>query len=296
MKNLIIVITDFNGYTQTRCCLEALAVSQYLTFTVLVVDHGTNDTTQIGLAKDFPDVIRLEGSSELWWTGATNLGIRAAIERGADYVMLLNNDCYVAPDTVGHLVQLTEAYPEAIIAPVQRDWQSGQITSISPSTCFLLRFSTIGGPKRLSADMLVRDVLPVKLILGGRGALIPSAVFNKIGLFDEKRLPHYGADHDFYLRAQKKNITLYIALQTFVLINDKRTTLADNPSRLNIIQFVQSLICVRSHRNIFDVNTLFKLHYPAPSLYFLGVTFYILRYMLVYCLRRVFTRSKLNRH
>ncbi|PKD39942.1 hypothetical protein CWO84_12700 [Methylomonas sp. Kb3] len=286
MKNLFIVITDFNGYTQTRRCLEALAASQYRTFTVLVVDHGTNDTTRIGLAKDFPDVIRLEGSSELWWTGATNLGIRAAIERGADYVMLLNDDCYVAPDTVGYLVQSTEAYPEAIIAPVQRDWQSGQITSISPSTCFLLGFSTITGPKKLSAKMLTQDVIPVKLIVGGRGALVPVAVFNKIGLFDEKRLPHYGADHDFYLRARKQQISLNVAPHVVVDIDSHSTSQASNPARLSIFGFMHSLTSTRSHRNLRDVITLFKFHYPVSWLCQLGVALYFVRYFLVYLFNR----------
>ncbi|MCQ8118228.1 glycosyltransferase family 2 protein [Methylomonas rosea] len=286
MKNLFIVITDFNGYAQTQRCLQALAASQYRTFTVLLVDHGTTDITRIGLARDFPDVICLEGSSELWWTGATNLGIRAAIEHGADYVMLLNNDCYVAPDTAGHLVQLTEAYPKAIIAPVQRDWQTGQITSISPSTCFLLGFSTIAGPKQFSADMLTRDILPVKLIVGGRGTLIPVAVFNKIGLLDEKRLPHYGADHDFYLRAGKQKISLNVAPHVFVNIDAHRTSQASNPARLSLLGFMQSLTSVSSHRNIRDVVTLFEIHYPFSGLYKLGVALYFMRYFIVYLFNR----------
>ncbi|WP_415880626.1 glycosyltransferase [Methylomonas sp. TEB] len=294
MKNLYIVITDFNGYTQTLHCLEALTVSQFQEFTILLVDHGTTDTTKIGLAQDFPHVIRLEGSSELWWTGATNLGIRTAIERGADYVMLLNNDCYVTPNTVGHLVKLTEAHPDAIIAPVQRDWQSGQITSISPSTCFLLGFSTIAGPKKLSAKMISRDVIPVTLIVGGRGVLIPNSVFNKIGFFDEKNLPHYGADHDFYLRALKKNIALYVAPKVFVQISNIHTSLGDNSESLDILKFTKTLRSVRSHRNLSDVNALFKIHYPISSLYSLGVTLYVIRYVFLYCLRRIFYKIKIS--
>jgi GT2 family glycosyltransferase len=261
--------------------------SDYQEFTVIVVDHGTSAETRAGMAEEFPEVIRIVGSSELWWSGATNLGVHAAIERGADYVMLLNNDCYVTPNTVGHLVQLTETYPDAIIAPVQRDWQSGQITSISPSTCFLLGFSTIAGPKKLSADMLSRDVLPVKLIVGGRGAIIPISVFNKIGLFDEKRLPHYGADHDFYLRAKKSRGALYVAAKAIVEVDNTCTTTANTPGMLSFSKFVRSLTSIHSHRNLSDAMALFKSHYPIPFLYPLGAMLYIVRYGLIYCFKRV---------
>ncbi len=251
-----------------------------------MVDHGTTDETYTGLAANFPEVIRISGSSELWWTGATNLGIRSALDRGADRVMLLNNDCYVTREAIGTLVEQALAHPQAIIAPVQRDWQSGQITCISPHSRFLLGFPTIPGPQRLTAVMKARELLPVKLIIGGRGVIIPSSVFTLLGLFDEEQLPHYGSDHDFYLRARRHDIPLYVATRAFVDIDNTRTTLADNPGTLSIAEFLHSLRSIRSHRNLRDVAALFRKHYPIPSLYPLGVALYTGRYVAVYLIKR----------
>jgi GT2 family glycosyltransferase len=287
MKNLYIVITDFNGYPQTQRCLKALAASQYQEFTILLVDHGTTDTTKIGLAKDFPHVIRLEGSSELWWTGATNLGIRGAIERGADAVMLLNNDCYVTLEAIAALVEASNRNPGAIIAPVQLDWQSGEITSISPWSCFLLGFPTRPGPQKLTPAMMGGKLLPVKLIIGGRGVIIPDSVFGQIGLFDEKRLPHYGADHDFFLRAKKQQISLYVMSNVFVYIDSSITTQANNPAALNSDRFLESLRVTGSHRNLRDVTALFKAQYPVPYIYFFGVILYMARYFMLYSFKRI---------
>ncbi|WKJ88635.1 glycosyltransferase family 2 protein [Methylomonas montana] len=286
MNKLYIVITDFNGYAQTRQCLEALRASQYNQFTVLVVDHGTTDETRIGLTEEYPEVTRLAGSSELWWAGANNLGIRFSLERGADAIMLLNNDCYVTSDAIAILADLIDKCPDAIIAPVQRDCRTERLISISPHSCFLLGFPSLSGPKEMTPDMAMRELLPVKLIVGGRGVVIPAGVFNQIGLFDEKRLPHYGADHDFYLRARKQGILLYVASRALVEIDNMRTTLADNPGTLNFAEFLQSLRNIRSHRNLRDVTTLFKAHYPIPHLYLLGVALYTVRYLLVYWGRR----------
>lgn len=296
MNNLYVVITDFNGYTNTRLCLEALSASDYQKFKVVVVDHGTNDATRIGLAVDFPTVIRLEGSSELWWTGATNLGVRAAIDRGADVVMLLNNDCYVTPETIAILMGLSRKNPDAIIAPVQRDLHTGKLTSISPRSCFLLGFPTIGGPQKLTRATAGKELLPVKLIIGGRGVLIPSEIFLKISLFDEKRLPHYGADHDFYLRVRKHRIPLYVATQVVVDIDNNNTTMASDPGIFSFSGFLRSLNSIHSHRNLHDVITLFKAHYPIPYLYYLGVAFCLGRYLLVFWLKRALFLMRVRRN
>lgn len=286
MKNLYLIITDFNGYAQTRRCLEALRASQYRDFTVLVVDHGTTGETRAGLAAEFPEVIRIAGSPELWWTGATNLGIRSALDRGADSVMLLNNDCYVTWEAIGTLVEQALAHPEAIIAPIQRDWQSGQVTTISPRSWFLLGFPTIPGPRRLTATIMSKELLPVALIGGGRGVIIPASLFIQLGLFDEIHLPHYYADHDFYLRARRQHIPLYVATRAFVDIDNTRTTLADNPGALSLAEFLHSLRSIRSHRNLRDITELFRKHYPIPHLYLLGVALCTGRYAAMYLLKR----------
>lgn len=58
----------------------------------------------------------------------------------------------------------------------------------------------------LAAGSLIHqvDVLP------GRGTLIPIEVFQKIGLYDFKRLPHYGADYEFSRRANMYGYKLLI--------------------------------------------------------------------------------------
>jgi len=207
-RDVLVVITDFNGYPQTRRCLEALRASRDRDFGVVVVDHGTQGETGEGLRREFPEVHVLRASPELWWTGATNAGIRHALSLGANAVILMNNDCYVTPETLGHLRQASRDRPDAIVAAVQRDLASGRFTCIAPRTLLLLGFPTWIGPRRLTPAMRSRGLLPTRLVVGGRGAVVPAAVLAKNGLFDEERLPHYGADHDFFLRARKRGIGL----------------------------------------------------------------------------------------
>ncbi|WNB74223.1 glycosyltransferase family 2 protein [Methylomonas koyamae] len=286
MNKLYIVITDFNGFTQTRRCLDALSASTYKDFTVLVVDHGTTEETRIGLAQNYPDVIRLTGTPELWWAGANNLGIRFAMDKGADLIMLLNNDCYVEPDTLNRVISSIASHREAIIAPVQLDWRTGRFIAVNPKSCFLFGFPTVSGKRKPKSCMEAPELLSVKLIIGGRGAVIPVSIIQKVGFFDEKRLPHYGADHDFYIRATKLGVKLGINTSAFVKVDNAKTTIASNLEVLAINEFIFSLISVRSHRNIRTINMLFRLHFPIRRLYYVGVMLYYLRYFLVYMAKR----------
>src|SRR5687767_4232101 len=145
-KKIHVVITDFNGWGQTRLCLDALQHGNYRELEIILVDHGTTNETAEGLSALHPTVIRVAASPNLWWTGATNLGIQTAIARGATAIVLLNNDCYVTPHTITHLAAHTTTGAPAIMAPLQRSLSSSKLLTNFATTCFLLGFPTLALP------------------------------------------------------------------------------------------------------------------------------------------------------
>lgn len=283
---LFIISTDFNGYDQTKKCLTFLRRSHFSKFITLVVDHGTSDETREGLHNDFPGVIRIEGSSKLWWAGATNSGIRYALDNGAAKIILLNNDCYVTPKTIEQLLRLSRKEPRAIIAATQLDWHTSETITIKPSSMMGLGFPTLRGPMNLPKRYKNQQLLHTKLICGGRGVIIPRYVFENIGLLDEANLPHYWADHDFYLRSLKQGVKLFVAPEVYVYVDNTRTTIANSAETLSLREFLNTLTSIRSHRNVNSVNALFKKHYPLKRFYLIGVALYLTRYTIVYLLKR----------
>lgn len=285
---IYIVIPVYNGWEQTRICLESLKESSYKNIEILVVDHGSTDTTKENLPVEFPNVTRIFGEPTLWWAGASNLGIRTALRLGAKFIMLLNNDCYVTPETIKILEeQFSTLGREAIIAPSQKSLRTGKVLSRLATTCFLLGFPTLLLPNRRLTRNNTQGLHRTKLILGGRGVLIPASIFERIGQLDEKTFPHYGADHDFYLRCVKQKIPLFVSTRAFVYVDDTKTTLASNLDKLSFREFIATFSDRRSHRNLTDLTALFKRYYPIKGLHHLGVTLNLIRYTLLYVWKRV---------
>lgn len=284
---IYIVIPVFNGWEQTKVCLDALRKSEYKNLETIVVDHGSTDKTKIALPVEYPEVVHVLGDPSLWWTGATNLGIHTAISMGAEKVMLLNNDCYIIPKAIGTLIHHSEKNHGAIIAPVQKDYDTDEFICTTYRECFLLGFPSLPSHTLDKKKYKNSTFVPSQLILGGRGVIIPVNVFKRVGLFNEVDFPHYYADHDFYLRSRKQGVPLYIALDSIVYIDQSKTSTAAQIKEMTLREFYETLFNRSSHRNLRDLITLFKKHYPIKDLYFIGVFLSIIRYSLVYVWHRM---------
>lgn len=284
---LYVIVPVFDGLEQIRQCLDLLRqCERYAEIAVVVVDHGPTDTVSRALETSHPEVICRRGNPELWWAGATNLGIRWALGRGAELIMLLNHDCRLSADSVVRLLKHTESSELAIYAPVQYNADSGSVYCHTAKACFLLALPTVIGRRRVEPKT-DNGLHSTPLILGGRGVVIPRAVFDRAGFFDEENLPHYWSDHDFYVRARKSGIALYVAQDAAVWIDHATTTIAKNPGQLSWTQFIETLVSRRSHRNLRDIAALLKKHYPVPGMHYLGVALHLVRYTLVYVCKRL---------
>ena len=267
----------------------ALRTGRYHEFKTIVVNHGTNNVITDVLSTQFPEVHFLRGSSKLWWTGATNLGVKYALAGDSDLIMLLNHDCYVQTDTIGKLLQHAKHNPGCIIAPTQYDITTGRVI-IGATSIFSLGFPTIIPPAWWYRYLYSSILVPTRLIVGGRGVVIPACIFREVGYFDEKMLPHYNADHDFYHRCVKKGVRLFVSTNTKVYVDDEMTSSANKTDKLSYVGFRESLTSRRSHRNLRDLYALFSKHCSLRILAAIGVALNLARYSTVY-LFKYFSRK-----
>jgi GT2 family glycosyltransferase len=103
-----IVLLNWNGWKDTIECVESCRQLTYENFRILIVDNGSTDGSQAILRKRFPDIEIIQTGENLGFAGGNNVGIRHALDQGADYVWLLNNDTVVDTEALTAMVRVAE--------------------------------------------------------------------------------------------------------------------------------------------------------------------------------------------
>jgi GT2 family glycosyltransferase len=262
---IYIVIPVFNRWQFTQPCLQSLREQTYRNFKVIVVDHGSTDGTSEYINKEFPEALVLLGNESMWWTAATNLGVKYAIEHKADFVLTLNNDLIVKPNYLQILHSLITQHPKAIIGSAVADIK--QPTHIVFVGSKWNKYSPVIALDDFETIRKTNDLLECDL-LAGRGSLIPIQVFKEIGLFDEHSFPHYAADEDFSLQCKKKGYKLLIALNAMVLSEVGATGLKSTHQKKNINYWKDLFFSQKSAVNLKRRWYWAKKHGSIPPLYF----------------------------
>ncbi|HXE75800.1 MAG TPA: glycosyltransferase family 2 protein [Candidatus Xenobia bacterium] len=111
-----VIVLNWNNWPVTVECLESLRRLTYPNCKVLVVDNGSTDDSEKVLRERFTEIELIQTRANLGYAGGNNAGLRRALELGADYLCLLNNDVVVEPDFLEPLVAAMEADPQLGIA------------------------------------------------------------------------------------------------------------------------------------------------------------------------------------
>lgn len=111
-----VLVLNWNGYEDTAACLHSLARSDYANQEILVVDNGSTDGSGERLQREFPGCRFHFTGENRGYAGGNNAGFEAALESGADYVLVLNNDTLVEADAVRRLMEVADVEDAGIVS------------------------------------------------------------------------------------------------------------------------------------------------------------------------------------
>ena len=253
-QRIFIVIPVHNRRHFTQDCLLSLQKQSFQNFTTVVIDDGSSDGTSEMIQKEFPEVVLLSGDGNLWWTGATNLGIEYVLEQADEdgYILTLNNDTVVRSDYIQTLLNSAAKYPRSLIGSISvSNEDHSTIVDGGVRVNWLTAKYTNLAEGRQSKDILHAGSLLQKVdVLPGRGTLIPIEVFQKLGLYDFKHFPHYGADYEFSRRANIYGYKLLIDYKAVVIGDVKMTGLNNRVNKLGWNDLIRSFFSIRSANNL----------------------------------------------
>lgn len=200
-SSLIFAVTlNWNRPDDTIACLDSLAQQSYPNLRALVVDNGSSDDSIARIRAAHPETHLLAHGENSGFARGMNLGIGAALAQGAEFIFMLNNDTLLAPNAIAQLVaQMTPGV--ALLAPIiyyadapQRVWSlGGMLNPWLLETRENRRGEEDRGqwPERLDLDFVPAC-----------GLLAPRAIFETVGLFDERFFMYY-EDLDYCLRVRR---------------------------------------------------------------------------------------------
>jgi GT2 family glycosyltransferase len=217
---VIAVVLNWNNLPDTLECVDSVLRSDFSNLAVRVVDNGSREDPSAVLHERYPDVEVVRNPRNLGYGGGNNLGLKCAIDEGAVYVLLLNNDVVVASDCVRRLVAAAEADSRIGMAtpkvfyydrPTDVYWEGGIVDWKS------------GELPHDSRGLPVEGGIVQSEWLTGCSLLVRAATIREVGLLDERYFLYF-EDADWSVRAARRGWTNAVVLEAHAWHKLSRST------------------------------------------------------------------------
>ena len=238
---LAAVVLNYRTPDDTLLAVKSLLASRRTVQDIIVVDNDDNDDDNCrdstgrdreALKRVWSRISYLQTGRNLGFSGGMNVGIRHALARGADRVLLANSDVVVPPDCVTHLEECFDRIPRAGIAGpvVLARSDPGRVASLGMS---YTPFSGRMRHRAVGARLADLELPAGSAVDGVSGCLmlVKREVFEVAGLLHEDYFFSF-EDLDFCLKARRSGFATVLAGSATVYHEGSRSIGADTPRRL----------------------------------------------------------------
>ena len=265
MPHVFIIILNYNLKWDVVECLESvrkLSVTQY-TLSVIVVDNASTDGSEQAVREKFPELVYLYNQENLGFSGGNNVGIKYALEHGADYLLILNPDTIVDANLVTELLAAAERRQNVgIFGP--------KIYFHKPPNMIWYAGGEIDWANLLASHVGVDQIDHGQFdqeqetdFVSGAALFARRAVFEKVGLFDERYFL-YWEDADLCIRAKRAGYGLWYVPKAVVWHKNASATGLGSPLQdyyitRNRLLFAQKFARPRTRFALFRESLRFLL-------------------------------------
>ncbi|MGZ4389060.1 MAG: glycosyltransferase family 2 protein [Gaiellaceae bacterium] len=198
---LVAIVLNWNGGEDTPRALDSLRGVE-----AICVDNGSTDGSDLEVERRFPELELIRTGANLGFAGGNNIGIRRALERGADWVLLLNQDAVAGAGLGDALGRAAAARPDAGLLACTIYVEGDVLQYAGASFNALLGYSGRGsyGRRERPGDGL-RDVGRAD----GAAMAVSRAAVERAGLLDEE-LFAYVEDVEWSLRIRAAGLAVVL--------------------------------------------------------------------------------------
>jgi GT2 family glycosyltransferase len=218
--------------------------SDYARFEIVVVDNGSTDDSVQRFEETFGDTVELvEIETNLGFGQGNNQGIQSALDRGADYTLLLNNDTVVAPSMISELMDAMLGDPTIGFAGPMIYYADQPEEVWFAGMSFAGKLYVVQRGLHLKAPL--EDVEEVDFV-SGCGMLASRTAWETVGLFAPEFFMYY-EDLDLCIRARAAGFRLVTCTKAHMWHRVSASTGGRESPMKQYYQVKSSLLFYRKH-------------------------------------------------
>ncbi|WP_430408602.1 glycosyltransferase family 2 protein [Kordia sp.] len=232
--NVAIIIVTYNGISWLSTCLDSCG-----DVSVIVIDNNSSDNTVEFIKENYPKVTLIESSENKGFGAANNIGIAKALEQGAEYFFLLNQDAYLQPNTISRLIEVHKKDSNyGILSPIHLNGDWSKLDH---------NFSKyINENKELQYDAIKlnyqQSIYEVPFI-NAAGWLISKQAIDTVGGFDPIFF-HYAEDNNYCQRIRFHGLKIGVVPDVFLAHDREYRTNTTKPDIQKKLQLEERKIKV----------------------------------------------------
>lgn len=221
----------------------------------IVIDNNSSDNTCELIAHGFPEVNLIRLDDNIGFGRANNQGLKKAYEGGADYILLLNQDAWLEPDTLELLIGASERFSGyGIISPMHLD---GSGSTLDYNFSNYMRSN-----KQLISDLYLKDKGELEDIyhvdfVNAAIWLLPRQTLEQVGGFNPLFFM-YGEDREFVNRCHYRKLEIGIVPRARAYHGRQQV---DSIAKKKLMPRITQLV------DLVDPNTQSKVGWLARSLF-----------------------------
>src|SRR5574344_1495435 len=211
MKDLGIVICNFNKVNYLKGCLESLYKSDFedLSLDVIVVDNASTDGSPDFIKENYPKIVLLQNETNTGGSGGFDRGIRYAIQEEYNYVVLLDNDILLEKNTILNLYKYIKENPKAGVVGSKICTMDNPdiLQEMGSFIDYENKFNVYTPLKSHKDDSLLPEVVQCDYV-PACCMITTKEVLEKVGSFNTEHFIYWD-DMDWCTRVKRENYEIY---------------------------------------------------------------------------------------
>ncbi|MGY3777192.1 glycosyltransferase family 2 protein [Isobaculum melis] len=185
------IVLNYNNASDTIDCVRSIEALNYTNYQIVLVDNLSKDDSAKVLQEHFPQYPFIQTGENQGYAAGNNVGIDYAMNQGAAYICILNNDVLVAPDFLDILVDYAETHGKVgVLGPRICTYEDAQVLESAGSVVNFNKGQVTRLYHQAKEEAVAGKVIPCDYV-GGACMLLKTDVIREVGMIPENYFLFY---------------------------------------------------------------------------------------------------------